>query len=112
VLESIGSWGYQVGAVGIILLTVFYLVAVPWKTDILGRLIAGVLGSLSSVLIIIAARQLGWDPPGGLLVWRAIVFCVFGAAVWTALGTFIWAQFWAPRVQRNRVTTRKERNEV
>jgi hypothetical protein len=95
--------------VGIIVLTFVFLAGVRWWSDILGRLIAGVLVSLSSVLAIIIVRQLGVELPGGILIWRAAVFCIFGLAVWTALGTFVWAQYGASRIQRKRMTTRKER---
>lgn len=108
-LEQLGTWGYWMGASGIILINLVFAVAVPWWNDILGRLIMGVLTALSLVLGIIILRQLGVELPGSLVLWRAIVFWVFGLAVWTALGTFIWAQYMAGRVQKNRLTTRRER---
>lgn len=108
-VETLGNVGYQIGAVGIAAFTLAFLVIVRWWTDLLGRLIAGVLFTLTLVLIMSTLRMLHVELPGGLLTWRLGVFWLFGAVVWSALGTFIWAQFWAPRIRESaRMTTRRE----
>lgn len=111
-VESIGNIGYQVGAVGIISFTVSFLLITRWWTDLLGRLVAGVLFTISAVLSMTVARMLNVQFPGGLFLWRAIVFWAFAFAVWTALCTFLWAQFLAPRIRKDtgRMTTRREHN--
>lgn len=108
-----GSWGYQIGAAGIVAFTIAFLVVVRWWTDSLGRVVAMALSTTSGVLVITTLRQLHIDLPGGILWWRVIVFWAFGVGVWSSLCTFIWAQFIAPRVGRKpRMTTRREfRNE-
>jgi hypothetical protein len=104
-----GSWGYQIGAVGIVAFTLVFLVNVRWWTDWLGRVIALTLSSLSSVLIVTTLRQLHIDLPGGILWWRFFSFWLFGLGVWAGLGTFVWSQFLAPRIKlRPRLTTRRE----
>lgn len=112
-LLNLGSWGYQIGAVGIVAFTLAFLFNVRWWTDWLGRVLALVLVTMSGVLFISTLRQLNLDLPGGILVWRLVAFWGFGLGVWSALGTFIWAQFLAPRLGRkSRMTTRREfRNE-
>lgn len=112
-LELIGSVGYQAGAVGIVLFSIAYLLLVRWWTDTLGRVLASVICTLSLILVMVALRQLDVELPGGLLVWRAGVFLLFGIVVWMALGTFVWSQFFAPRLKsRLGLQSRKEyRNE-
>jgi len=108
-LLSWGSWGYQVGALGIVAFTLAYLMNVRWWTDWLGRVVALVLSTMSGVLFITTLRQLNINLPGGILLWRVIAFWLFGLGVWIGLGTFIWAQFIAPRTMRkSRLSTRRE----
>lgn len=109
-VETLGNIGYQVGAVGIVAFAVSFLVITRWWTDLLGRLVAGVLITISAVLTMTVMRMLEVPLPGGLMVWRLVVFWAFGLAVWTALSTFLWAQFLAPRIrkQTGRMTTRRE----
>jgi len=84
-LESLGSLGYQIGAAGIFLVAVIYFVIVRWWTDVLGRVLAAILGTTTSVLVMVALRQLGVDLPGGFLAWRAAVFVLFAIAVWSGV---------------------------
>lgn len=107
-LRDFGSLGYQAGAVGVVAFTFCYLVAVRWWTDWLGRVIASVLFTTSGVLIVTAIRQLRPDLEGPLFVWRAVFFCGFGITIWGSLITFVWSQYFAPRV-RYRATQRKIR---
>jgi len=100
---DVGSLGYQIGAVGIVFFTVAFLVSVRWWTDWLGRVLAGVLFATSAVLVVTTIRQLNPDLGGSFLIVRAVVFCLFGAAVWTSLATFVWAQFFAPRIKGTRL---------
>jgi hypothetical protein len=99
-LEQFGSLGYQIGSFGIVAVAVVYFTIVRWWTDVLGRVLAGVLGTTSLVLVMVAFRQLNVDLPGNFFAWRAAVFWLFGIAVWTGLVTLIWAQFLAPRYQQ------------
>jgi hypothetical protein len=96
-LEQLGSLGYQIGSFGIVAVAVVYFTIVRWWTDALGRVLAGILGTTSMVLVMVALRQLDVDLPGNFFAWRAAVFWLFGIAVWTGLVTLIWAQFLAPR---------------
>lgn len=107
-LLSVGNIGYQVGAVGIIAFTIAFLVVVRWWTDFLGRIIAGVLSGICGVLIMSTIRMLYPNIDPSFFMWRAIVFWLFGLGVWIALGSFIWAQFFAPRLRNERMTTRRE----
>lgn len=107
-LLDIGNWGYQVGAVGIMTLTLAFLVSVRWWTDLLGRVLAAVFFSMSGILALGVIRLLNPDIGDTFFVWRAILFWGFGLGVWAGLAAFIWAQFFAPRMKIDRMTTRKE----
>lgn len=98
-MELIGNIGYWIGSVGILVFTLAFLLSVRWYTDILGRVIASVFAVISAVLLMSVARMLEVDLPGGLFLWRAVLFVLFGASVWSAVVVFMWAQFWAPRRQ-------------
>lgn len=102
-LDLLGTIGWQVGAAGIVAVTLTYLIIVRWWTDHLGRIIAALLIALSLVLTLTVVRILRVDLPGKDLVWRVVVFWLFGAAVWSAFFTMVWAQFFAPRL-RNRAS--------
>jgi hypothetical protein len=113
VLLELANIGYQVGAVGIIVFTFSFLVVIRWWTDHLGRVIAGVLAAMSAVLMITTARML--DPTltdhTTYQMVRIGVFWVFGLGIWIALSSFVWAQFFAPRIRKSeRMATRKEHN--
>ncbi len=112
-IEQWGNYGYQLGAAGILVFTAAFLLTVRFWTDTLGRVIATVLITMSGVLVMSTLRMLHVELPGGLLNWRAVVFWLFGAGVWSGIGVFVWAQFLAPRIKRvGRMTTRREyRNE-
>lgn len=97
-LELLGNVGYQVGAVGILFVTVIYYISVRWWTDPLGRTLAAVLGTVSTVLIMSILRMLDVPIPN-LLLWRALVFWMFGLAVWSGLLTMVWSLFFAPRLR-------------
>lgn len=112
-LLSIGNIGYQVGAVGIIAFSVAFLIGVRWWTDHLGRVIAGVLSSMSAVLVMTTVRMLSPElaTDHTYLTVRLIVFVVFGSGIWIALASFVWAQFFAKRIRHSsdsRMTTRRE----
>jgi MFS family permease len=109
-LVDFGSLGYQVGGAGIVAFTLAYLVIVRWWTDTLGRVVAGVMSATSGVLIITTLRQIYPGHDGSILVYRAVVFWLFGAAVWSALSIFVWVQFLAPRIRRS--TPREKHEEV
>lgn len=101
-LRDIGNYGYQAGAVGVVAFTICYLVAVRWWTDWLGRVLASVLFTTSGVLIITAIRQIRPEWQGPLFVWRAIFFCGFGITIWGSLATFVWSQYFAPRIKHRK----------
>jgi hypothetical protein len=98
-----GSLGYQIGAGGIIAFTVAFLVSVRWWTDWLGRVIAGVLFSTSAVLVVVVLRQLFPEWEGSFLIVRAAVFWFFGVSIWISLASFVWSQFFAPRIKGSRL---------
>lgn len=100
---DLGSLGYQVGAAGIVFFTVAFLVSVRWWTDWLGRVLASVLFATSAVLIVVVLRQLFPEWEGPFLVVRAAVFWLFGVSIWVSLATFVWSQFFAPRVKGTRL---------
>ncbi|MET0416557.1 MAG: hypothetical protein ABW022_11110 [Actinoplanes sp.] len=106
-LLDIGSLGFQIGALGILLFTFLFLVAVRWWTDWLGRVFGGVLFATSAVLAMTAYRQI--NPEHGEIVFivRAIIFWLFGIAVWSSLVTFVWAQFFAPRSRGSRLVRKR-----
>jgi hypothetical protein len=114
-LENFGNLGYQIGALGIIAFTIAFLVVVRWWTDILGRVIAGVFSATSAVLIMTTLRMFGYANAEAFFAWRAAVFWLFGIGVWSGLGTFLWSQFMARRVNprgvRSKVTTPQTRRE-
>lgn len=110
-VELFGNIGYQFGVVGILTFTISFLTIVRWWTDHLGRVIAGIMISLSTVLIMTILRMLHVELPGGLLVWRVVVFWIFGAGVWIGFGSLVWAQFFAPRIRRSHLTTRREHSD-
>jgi MFS family permease len=89
---------------GIVAFTIVYLAAVRWWTDILGRVIAGVFSATSAVLVVSTIRLINPDINGIYISVRALVYWLFGIAVWAGIGAFLWAQFMAPRGR----TTRKE----
>ena len=109
-LLKAGSWGYQIGALGIVAFTLAFLIVVRWWTDLLGRVLAFVFTITSVVLLISAYRALTLTNSHGFLTVRVIVYWVFGLGIWTGLTSFFWFQFFAPRIRRNR-TTRKEHQE-
>lgn len=95
--------GYQVGAAGIVFFTISFLLVVRWWTDWLGRVLAGTLLATSMVLSLTTLRQFHPEWGHSYYVCRLIVFWVFGLAVWSSLVTFVWAQFFAPRLKGTRL---------
>jgi hypothetical protein len=111
VLLEAGNIGYQIGAAGIVAFSVSFLVVVRWWTDHLGRVIAGVLSAVSGVLIMTTLRMVSPKlvQNSAFLEVRLVLFWAFGLGIWIALGSFLWAQFLAPRIRlTERMTTRKE----
>src|ERR1044071_985508 len=110
-LEQLGTIGYEVSAFGVLFVTIAFLSIVRWWTDILGRVLAAVLSTVSLILILTLLRLVHIQIPG-LIWWRIILFWSFGLAVWAGLFTMIWAQFLAPRLRyqfHDRLTTPRRR---
>lgn len=102
-LLNAGNWGYFVGAIGILLLTVSYLVIVDrWWKDLLGLVLGAVLITVSSVIATSTIRLWMPDIAGWFLYLRVAVFWAFALAVWSGLGLFLWAQFFAPRIKQRK----------
>lgn len=105
-LHEVGSLGYQVGALGILVFTVSFLVTVRWWTDFLGRVLAFVFMGVSAVLVVSAYRTLANPDGHGFFIMRAVVYWTFAAGIWSGLVAFFWTQFFA-----RRATRRERRNE-
>lgn len=111
-LEDLGNLGYQAGALGIVILTSLFLVAVRWWSDILGRVIAGILVSICGVLAISTVRIIVEPDSDTFFWWRLAIFWCFGVGVWIGLIVFVWAQFFARRRGvRSKLTTPTTRKE-
>lgn len=111
-LLELGSLGYQIGALGVVIFTLVYLVAVRWWTDWLGLVLASVLFTTSGVLIVTTIRQIWPGTDHTIYVIRAVAFWAFGIAVWGSIATFIWSQWFAPRVRTTRRERQMEREET
>lgn len=102
-LLDVGNVGYQVGAVGIVAFTLAYLATVRWWSDHLGRVIAGVTSAMSAVLAMTTLRMIypSIINDQTYLIVRLVIFWSFGLGVWLALTSFVWAQFFAPRIRQS-----------
>lgn len=105
-LTDLGNWGYHIGGVGILVLTLVFLIAVRWTSDLLGRVLAAMFVTVSAIFLTGGYRLVYGEDSVGFLIWRAFLYTSFGVVIWGALFAFIWTQFFAPRVRRR--TTRKE----
>lgn len=98
-VETVGDWGLAYAAISTLGVMLVYLICVRWWTDPLGRGIAAVFGSCALVIGIVAARLFNIPLPGGVLWWRAVGYWVLGTTMTGGMCTFIWAQFFAPRIK-------------
>jgi hypothetical protein len=78
-----------------------FLVSVRWWTDVLGRILAFVFGSMATMCAVIIVVTLGIPVPGLVHV-RAALYTAFAVSVWGGVVAFLWAQFAAPRLRRYR----------
>jgi hypothetical protein len=112
VLRMIGNAGFILAAFMLALFTFLFMFAVRWWTDALGRLIAGVLTVILTMMVFASMRLAGIDIPA--VEWlRAILYGALGFLMTCANVAFVWYQFIGPRLRqrkRNRLTTppRKE----
>lgn len=106
-LLEVGSWGYQIGALGIVTFTVSFLMVVRWWTDLLGRVLAFVFTITSIVLLLSAYRSLTHADSENFMIVRLVVYWTYGVGVWGGIVSFLWFQFFAPRVKH--LTTRRDR---
>jgi hypothetical protein len=104
-LLEFGSWGYRIGALGIVAFTVSFLMTVRWWSDLLGRVLAVVFTVMTVVFITSAYRTAHPIDTPSFLLWRTIVYWAYGAGIWGGLLTFLWFQFFAPRIKAG--TTRR-----
>lgn len=110
-LLEIGSWGYQIGALGIVAFTACFLIAVRWWTDLLGKILAFVFGITSLVLLLSAYRSITQTTADGFLIVRVLLYWTFAIGTWTGLFSFFWFQFFAPRIRQGMTTRREARDE-
>ena len=100
------AWGniaLAIAGLGVITMAGLYFAGVhQWYRDTLGRVLGAVLGAFAVICVVIVVVLLGVDIPGMPYV-RSILYTTMGAAIWAGVITFIWAQFLAPRVRRQRV---------
>lgn len=101
-LEAVGDFGIILAGLGIVAFAVMFLTCVRWWTDWLGRSIAAVAAVPALILGLSVYRLMGGELPGGVQIWRATLFPALGVASWIATGTFIWTQFFAPRVKKHK----------
>lgn len=96
------EWGtdaFLVASIAFGLFTVLFMVGVRWWTDLLGRTIAAVCGSIAAIMLVADTRTLGLSIPDYMLV-RAILFTVFACVMVGAVGIFVYVQFLSPRIHR------------
>jgi hypothetical protein len=109
-LIEAGNWGYRIGGLGIVAFTIVFLVAVRWRTDVLGRLLAAVFIVISAIFLTGGYRTLYPGDSGGFLLWRMVLYVSFALTIWAGFVSFIWSQFFAPRI-KNRTTRRRNDEE-
>lgn len=109
-LLEVGDWGYQIGGVGFLIFTTAFLVGVRWRSDLLGRLMAASFAIVSAIFLTGGYRLMHPGDSHGFLLWRMLLYVSFATVMWGSLGTFIWSQFFAPRI-KNRTTRKRKRDE-
>lgn len=97
-MKEWGTYAFIVASISFIVFTGLFFGTVRWWTDLLGRTIATVTGSISAILIVSTTRALGAPIPNYMAV-RAVLYTVFAVSMLTAIGVFVWAQFIAPRMK-------------
>jgi len=106
VLKIIGDIGFLVAGVGSAIFTILFLGTVKWWTDVLGRVLACVVGSIGIIMALSMVRLFGLPLPG-LFWWRAIMFNALALAIWSGVIAFSWSQFFAPRRRARRARSDK-----
>lgn len=101
-LGTLGDTGFLIAGSGIVSFTIVFLILVRWWSDLLGATIAGVVFFTSMVVILGFARVYNIDLPGGVDLWRAILYPTLGAFIWWAVIMMVWAQLMAPRINKRR----------
>jgi flagellar motor component MotA len=100
-IKQLGDWAWVMASMGVVICTLMFLGAVRWWTDALGRVIAAVLVSISTIVGVSMLYYMGVPIPS--LLWtRLVLYTAFGMAIWAAVITFVWSQFVAPRVKRRK----------
>jgi hypothetical protein len=100
VVKEWGTIGFQVASFAFIAFVIGFFATVKWWTDVLGRTIAGVVGSAAAIMGVSLCYTIGVPIPGILWV-RALLYWSFALTMSAAMAAFFWSQFVAPRVRRH-----------
>src|SRR4030042_352533 len=98
-LKAIGDWGFVFAGSGVVVFTLLFLLSVRWWSDHLGRAIAAVTGLTSLIAALGIARFVDTPVPGGIDMWRAVIYPLLGASLWASIILFAWVQFIRPIVR-------------
>lgn len=111
-LERIGDIGFLTAASMLLCFSILFLTCVTWWKDLLGRVIALILGVMVTIMIL--ASLVVFDVPiPGKMWWRAFLYNLLAFAMFLANVAFVWSQFIAPRrKKRQGRTTPPEKEEV
>lgn len=101
VLKLVGDVGFILAAFMLALFTILFTASVRWWTDTLGRLIAGVLTVILTMMVFASMRLAGVGIPA--VEWlRAILYGALGFLMTCANMAFVWYQFLSPRMRRHK----------
>jgi hypothetical protein len=100
-VQGWGTLALAIGAIGVMVWAVAFLGAVRWWSDMLGRVLASVFGSMGVMCAVITVVTFGIPVPALVYV-RAALYSAFAVSVWGGVIAFLWAQFAAPRLRRRR----------
>lgn len=93
-----GTFAFQVASLMFVLFVIAFFTTVRWWSDILGRTMAGVVGSAAAIMGVSLCYTIGIPIPGILWV-RAVLYSAFALTMSAAVVVFFWSQFIAPRVR-------------
>ena len=94
-LKQVGDFGLVLSASAMLTLTLLFLVFTKWYRNVLGRMVAGVLFIMSTIMAFAGARIAGLNI-AGIMAIRATLYVTLGLAFWALVVGFIAAQFLLP----------------
>jgi len=94
VLKLAGDVGFVLAGTGAFAFALLFFICVRWWSDLLGRILAGAIGSIAFIMVLSMVRLIGLPLPG-LFWWRAFLFNALGLVLWAGAGAFVWTQFFA-----------------